>query len=100
LEAVHLPVDTARDWSYCEPVGQAAGALLTVEVLFGIEHEVDTITNDLRTETESVASTLSSANCAIGDALTTASDFWCVQRVLRFTGLVGNLGEYLAVCAT
>lgn len=70
-----------------------------VEVLFGIEAEVDTITAGLRTETESVASTFSSANCAIGDALTTASDFWCVQRILGFTGLVGNLGEYLAVCA-
>jgi hypothetical protein len=29
LEAIHLPVDTAKDWSYCEQVGQAAGALLT-----------------------------------------------------------------------
>lgn len=70
-----------------------------VGLLFGIETEVDTITNGLRAETESVASTLSSANCAIGDALATASDFWCVQRVIGFTGLVGNLGEYLAVCA-
>jgi hypothetical protein len=29
LEAIHLPADTARDWSYCEQVSQAAGALLT-----------------------------------------------------------------------
>lgn len=29
LEAIHLPVDTARDWSFCAQVGQAAGALLT-----------------------------------------------------------------------
>ncbi|MBO3733125.1 hypothetical protein [Glycomyces niveus] len=29
LEAIHLPVDTARDWAFCEQVGQAAGALLT-----------------------------------------------------------------------
>lgn len=70
-----------------------------VEALFGVENEVDTLTSGLRTETESVASVLGSANCAIGDALKTASDFWCVQRVLGFTGLVGNLGEYLAVCA-
>jgi hypothetical protein len=70
-----------------------------VEVLFSIEAEVDTITNGLRTETDTVASTFTSANCANGDALTTASDFWCVQRVIGFTGLVGNLGEYLAVCA-
>lgn len=70
-----------------------------VEALFGIEAEVDTMTAGLRTETESVAFTFSSANCAIGEALMTASDFWCVQRILGFTGLVGNLGEYLAVCA-
>ncbi|GAA1676889.1 hypothetical protein GCM10009830_24580 [Glycomyces endophyticus] len=70
-----------------------------VEVLFGIEAEIDTLTGGLRTETDSAATTFAAANCAIGDALTTASDFWCVQRVLGFTGLVGNLGEYLAVCA-
>lgn len=29
LEAIQLPIDTARDWSYCEQVGQAAGGLLT-----------------------------------------------------------------------
>lgn len=29
LDSIHLPVDTARDWSYCEQVGQAAGTLLT-----------------------------------------------------------------------
>ncbi|SDE43613.1 hypothetical protein [Glycomyces harbinensis] len=70
-----------------------------VEVLFGVETEVDTITSGLRAETGSVATAFANAHCAIGEALTTASDFWCVQRVLGFTGLVGNLGEYLAVCA-
>jgi hypothetical protein len=29
LDSIHLPADTARDWSYCEQVGQAAGVLLT-----------------------------------------------------------------------
>jgi len=70
-----------------------------VEVLFGVEAEADRMTDGLRTETESVATALANAQCAIGDALMTASDFWCVQRALGFTSLVGNLGEYLAVCA-
>ncbi|THV40640.1 hypothetical protein [Glycomyces buryatensis] len=29
LDAIHLPADTARHWSYCEQVGQAAGLTLT-----------------------------------------------------------------------
>ncbi|MEV3935585.1 hypothetical protein AB0K52_06365 [Glycomyces sp. NPDC049804] len=29
LDSIHLPADTARDWSYCEQIGQAASALLT-----------------------------------------------------------------------
>lgn len=29
LKAIHLPPDTARHWSYCEQIGQAAGLLLT-----------------------------------------------------------------------
>lgn len=29
LDAIHLPADTARHWSYCEQVSQAAGLLLT-----------------------------------------------------------------------
>ncbi len=36
---------------------------------------------------------------AVGAALTTAFDFWSHQRVKGFTSLVGDLGEYLAVCA-
>ncbi|WP_112136416.1 hypothetical protein [Glycomyces dulcitolivorans] len=70
-----------------------------VEVLFGVEAEVDNLTTGIQTDTEGVASVLADAQCAIGEALKTASDFWCVQRTMGFTGLVGNLGEYLAVCA-
>lgn len=29
LEAIHLPGDTARHWSYCDQVAQAAGLVLT-----------------------------------------------------------------------
>jgi hypothetical protein len=29
LDSIHLPIDTARDWSYCEQIGQAAGVVLT-----------------------------------------------------------------------
>ncbi len=70
-----------------------------VEVLFAVEAEVDRLTAGLRTECESVAMALTEGQCAIGEALATASGFWCDQRALGFTGLVGNLGEYLAVCA-
>ena len=29
LDSIHLPADTARHWSYCEQIGQAAGMVLT-----------------------------------------------------------------------
>ena len=29
IRSIHLPSDTARHWSYCEQIGQAAGLLLT-----------------------------------------------------------------------
>ncbi len=70
-----------------------------VEALFAVEAEVDRLTGELGTECESTATALTDGQCAIGEALETASGFWCHQRALGFTGLVGNLGEYLAVCA-
>ena len=72
---------------------------LAVEALFAIEAEIDRLSDELHTECESTATALTAGQCAIGDALQTASGFWRHQRALGFTGLVGNLGEYLAVCA-
>ena len=70
-----------------------------VEALFAVESEVDRISGELHTECESTATALTTSQCSIGEALTTAANFWRYQRALGFTGLVGNLGEYLAVCA-
>lgn len=72
---------------------------LGIEELFAIEAEVDRLRKELYTEYVSVATVLAAGQYAIVEVLRLASGRWCHQRSLGFTGLVGVLGEYLAMCA-
>lgn len=70
-----------------------------VEKLFEIEAEAQTAVDGLKDETETAATTLAEKNLECGAALKDAAGWWHLDRAGGFTNLVGNLGEYLAVCA-
>ena len=71
----------------------------SVEVLFEIEEEVDRRTGEMTTATLDAAGPLKDAGTALGPALEAAGEWWRTDRAGGFTGLVGDTGEYLAVCA-
>lgn len=71
----------------------------SVETLFDVESEVDTRTGTLVESTASLAQGLTDAGTALGPALAEAAGWWKTLRAGGFTGLCGNTGEYLAVCA-
>ncbi|MEU6246622.1 hypothetical protein [Glycomyces sp. NPDC047010] len=71
----------------------------SVEILFEVEAEVDSQTTTLIDSTADLAQQLTESDTALGSALAEAAEWWRVQRASGFTGLCGNTGEYLAVCA-
>ncbi len=71
----------------------------SVEILFEIEEEVGRQTEAMATANAEAAGPLKDADTAIGPALEAAGEWWKVRRAGGFCGLVGNTGEYLAVCA-
>jgi len=71
----------------------------SVEILFEIEEEVDTQAATMATANAEAAGPLKDAATALGPALEAAGEWWQVHRAGGFRGLVGNTGEYLAVCA-
>lgn len=71
----------------------------SVEVLFEVEGEVNSQTVTLIDGTGELAEQLKEADTALGPALTEAAAWWRLHRASGFTGLCGNTGEYLAVCA-
>ncbi|MEU5155577.1 hypothetical protein [Glycomyces sp. NPDC021274] len=71
----------------------------SVEILFEIEAEVDTQAIAIATATTEAAGPLKEAATALGPALEAAGEWWQIHRAGGFRGLVGNTGEYLAVCA-
>ncbi|GAB3236682.1 hypothetical protein GCM10027447_35190 [Glycomyces halotolerans] len=70
-----------------------------VEALFAVEAEVDRAGTTLAEACDTAAGPLTSGKAAIGPALSAASAWWRDYRVRGFADRVGNLGEYLAVCA-
>ncbi|GAA2269190.1 hypothetical protein GCM10009853_023350 [Glycomyces scopariae] len=71
----------------------------TVEILFEVEEEVGSRTTALIDQTGELARQLAATDMALGSALAEAAEWWRMQRAGGFTGLCGNTGEYLAVCA-
>jgi len=71
----------------------------SVEILFEVEAEVTSQTASLVETTAEDAQRLRDANAAIGPALAEAAEWWKLFRAGGYTGLCGNTGEYLAVCA-
>jgi hypothetical protein len=71
----------------------------SVEILFEIEAEVDRKTAAMAAANTEAAAPLKDADTALGPALEAAGEWWRVHRAGGFCGLVGNTGEYLAVCA-
>jgi hypothetical protein len=71
----------------------------SVEILFEIEEEVGRQTEAMATANTEAAGPLKDADTALGPALEAAGEWWKVHRAGGFRGLVGNTGEYLAVCA-
>lgn len=70
-----------------------------VEKLFEIETEAQIAADGLNDETDTAATTLAEKNLSLGPALKNANRWWHLDRAKGFTLRVGNLGEYLAVCA-
>ncbi|GAB3650245.1 hypothetical protein [Glycomyces tarimensis] len=70
-----------------------------VAALFGVEEAIRTASDALEGECGATTETLIAGQCAIGEALAGAADFWCGVQAAGIAGLVGNLGEYLATCA-
>ena len=71
----------------------------SVEILFEVESEVDSRTTTLVDSIGELAERLKEADTALGPALAEAAEWWQMHRAGGFTGLCGNTGEYLAVCA-
>jgi len=71
----------------------------SVEILFEIEEEVDRRTTTMVEANTETAAPLKEAGTALGPALAEAGEWWRVNRAGGFCGLVGDTGEYLAVCA-
>jgi hypothetical protein len=71
----------------------------SVEILFDVESEVDAQTATLVDSTCALAQQLKDADTALGPALAEAAEWWQLFRAGGFSGLCGNTGEYLAVCA-
>lgn len=71
----------------------------SVEILFEIEAEVDRQTATIATTNAETAGPLKEAETALGPALEAAGEWWRIHRAGGFCGLIGNTGEYLAVCA-
>lgn len=71
----------------------------SVETLFDVESEVEDQTGTLVEDTVDTARVLTDAGMALGSALSDAAEWWRIHRAGGFTGLCGNAGEYLAVCA-
>ncbi|HEX2143250.1 MAG TPA: hypothetical protein VHG10_01960 [Glycomyces sp.] len=71
----------------------------SVEVLFEIEGEVRQHAESMAAQNAESAGPLKDAGTALGPALEEAGEWWRIHRAGGFCGLVGNTGEYLAVCA-
>lgn len=71
----------------------------SVEILFDVESEVDARTSTLIDSTTELAQQLKDSDTALGPALAEAAEWWQLFRAEGFSGLCGNTGEYLAVCA-
>jgi hypothetical protein len=71
----------------------------SVEILFEIESEVDTQASAIATANAEAAAPLKDAGTALGPALEAAGEWWQGERASGFGSLLGNTGEYLAVCA-
>ena len=71
----------------------------SVEVLFEVESEVDSLTVTLIEDTSELAQQLKDSDTALGSALAEAAEWWKLFRAGGFSRLSGNTGEYLAVCA-
>jgi hypothetical protein len=71
----------------------------SVEILFDVEAEVEARTGTLAETTGSHAQLLTDGGLSFGSALAEAADWWKTLRAGGFTGLCGDTGEYLAVCA-
>jgi hypothetical protein len=71
----------------------------SVAVLFEVEEEVDRRTAAMADANAEAAGPLKDAGTALGPALEAAGEWWRTDRAGGFTGLVGDTGEYLAVCA-
>ncbi|THV27560.1 hypothetical protein [Glycomyces paridis] len=70
----------------------------SVDVLFEIEAEVDRQTATMAGANADACGPLKDAGTALGPALEAAGEWWQTHRAGGFTGLLGNTGEYLAVC--
>ncbi|MEU6857930.1 hypothetical protein AB0B28_03495 [Glycomyces sp. NPDC046736] len=71
----------------------------SVAVLFEIEADVKSQTDSMVASNADAAAPLTAASTALGPALEAAGEWWKIHRAGGFTGLLGNTGEYLAVCA-
>lgn len=71
----------------------------SVAVLFEIEADVQSQTASMVASNADAAAPLTGASTALGPALEAAGEWWKIHRAGGFTGLLGNTGEYLAVCA-
>ncbi|MFC3493574.1 hypothetical protein [Glycomyces rhizosphaerae] len=71
----------------------------SVEILFEIEAEVDLQATNMATANTEAAGPLNDADTALGPALEAAGEWWQGRRASGFCSLLGNTGEYLAVCA-
>ncbi|MDA1360534.1 hypothetical protein O1R50_12930 [Glycomyces luteolus] len=71
----------------------------SVEILFEIESEVDEQASAIATSNAETAGPLKEAETALGPALEAAGEWWQGERAFGFGSLLGNTGEYLAVCA-
>lgn len=71
----------------------------SVDILFEIEAEADTQATAMATANTEAAAPLKDAATALGPALEAAGEWWRIHRAGGFSGLLGNTGEYLAVCA-
>jgi hypothetical protein len=71
----------------------------SVEILFEIEEEVQRQAETMSSQNAEAAGPLKDAGTALGPALEAAGEWWKVHRAGGFCALIGNTGEYLAVCA-
>lgn len=71
----------------------------SVAVLFEVEEEVRRQAEAMASRNTEAAGPLKDAGTAIGPALEAAGEWWKAHRAGGFCGLVGDTGEYLAVCA-